>query len=445
MIQFKRKMLCFILSALFFPLPSFAETLHDVVAHTICSNPDVKIAEKVRNASNEEVTQAFSGYLPKVDLNGQIGYEHAKNVNTNFQYTSLWRKDYGIAVKQPLFDGFATRSELKRTRAKTDADAYKVQGTAEDVALAAVQAYLDVLRNEELVAIARRNVAAHEETFGMVRQLSEQGLGREADTVQTSGRLDLARSNLRYALNNLDDARITFRRVVGYFPCHLAPVPDVDPSVLPQSLCDAIQRALACHPILKSAYSDIIEAHGQHEASWAPFYPRFDLVVLSQRNHNASGVPGPNYDNLAAVQMQYNIFKGGFDSARTRQTAFQVQEATEIRNRTYRQVVESMELSWAAFVNSSARLPLLALHRDASAGTSRAYLEQFKLNKRTLLDVLDSKNELFVSQQDYANERYALIFAKYRILNSMGKLTCYLHVALPCEAHVPYHQGCATC
>src|SRR5207247_838681 len=103
-------------------------------------------------------------------------------------------------------------------KAKTNADAYKVWGTSEDVALSAVQAYLDILRNQELVAVARKNVAAHQSSFTMVRHLGEQGLGRDADTDQTSGRLELAKANLRSAQNNLENAKITFQKVTGMMP-----------------------------------------------------------------------------------------------------------------------------------------------------------------------------------------------------------------------------------
>ncbi|MBX3709193.1 MAG: TolC family outer membrane protein [Gammaproteobacteria bacterium] len=420
---------------------AYADTLRDIVGYTVHSNPEVRVAAKVRDASNEGVGQARSGYFPTLDVTAGYGRERADNINTNFEPNTLWRTDFGVTARQMIFDGFATKSEVARNKAKTNADAYKVWGVSEDTALLAVQAYLDVLRNEELVAVAKSNLAVHQRTFSMVRRLSEQGLGREADTAQTSGRVDLAKANLVTAQNNLQDAKVTFQKVTGKTAGYLASAPDVASALLPRNEQQAIRLALENHPILKSAMADIAEAKGQYEASKSKFYPRLDLVASGWHNHNTGGVDGPDDDRMIALQLQYNILQGGKDIARTRETVYNIQEACEIRNRTMRQVTESMKLSWVAYKNSTARIPLLRAHTKASILTTRAYGSQFQLGKRTILDVLDSQNEYYTSQQSLINERYALLFAKYRILNSMGRLVEHFNVPLPPEACVPYKQN----
>lgn len=437
---FKKRMIGIIVTSFMFSLSqqATAETLRDAVAKTVNSNPDVRIAAKIRSASNETVYEARAGYFPTLDLNAGYGREQAKNLNTNQSYNTLWRRDFGVTARQMLFDGFATYHEVKRTKAKTNADAYKVWGQAEDSGLAAVQAYLDVLRNQELVNVARRNVDTHTHTYGMIRKMSEQGLGREADSDQTAGRVELARANLKTAQLNLENAKINFQKVTGCMPHFLARVPDVRSSALPRSEHEALRRALQNHPILKSAVSDIREARGQHEASKAAFYPRLDLVLADHENRNVNGVRGPNIDRSIMLQAQYNLLRGGHDVARTRETAYEVQHAAEIRNRTERQVIESMRLSWTAYEISRSRIPLLVQHRNDAISTTSAYKKQFELNKRTILDVLDSQNEYFTAEQDVINERYALLFAKYRILNSEGRLVEYLCIPLPPEAIIPY-------
>lgn len=417
---------------------TLAETLKEVVARTIFTNPEIRITEKVRNASNEGVKQARAGYFPTVEMTAGYGREQADNVNTVFATNTLWRRDLGFSAKQMLFDGYATYNEVKRNKAKTNADAYKVWGTSEDTALLAIQAYLDVLRTQELVYVAELNLGVHERTYSMVRHLSEQGVGRAADTDQTLGRLELAKANLVTARNNYQDATITFQKVTGDVPHHLLPPPDINPALLPCGIGQAIERAIKNHPTLKSANADILEARGQMEASKSKFYPRFDLVLNVTRNHNVQGVEGPNNDKFAMVQMQYNLFQGGKDVARTRETTFNLEESYETRNRTLRQVVESIRLSWVAYKNASERLPILIKRKQATALTTRAYTKQFDLGKRTILDVLDSQNEFYTSEQDIINERYALLFAKYRLLNGTGILIEHFNLPLPMAAMIPY-------
>ena len=415
-----------------------AETLREVVATTVKTHPEVLIKSSIRNASNEEVAMARSGFYPSIDINAGYGREEALNFNSNFNQDTLWRRDLGINARQPIFDGMFAINEVKRTKAKTNADALRVLGTAQDQALAAVQSYLDVLRNQELVAVARKNLGVHDSTFSMVKHLSEQGVGREADTEQTTGRVDLARANLKSAENNLMNAKITFQRVTGVTPHHLEPAPDVSASALPRTENEALQNALANHPTLKSANADIIQARGQYDSAKAKFYPKIDLVLSGTQSRNVGGARGPDVDRLAQLQLNYNILQGGKDIAYTRETAYQVVQATEIRNRAEYQTREQIKLSWEAYQNTQARIPLLKAHTQAALSTSGSYKRQFQLSKRTILDVLDSQNEYYTAEQDLINERYSLLLAKYRILNSEGKLVEYLGVALPAEATVPY-------
>ena len=62
-----------------------------------------------------------------------------------------------------------------------------------------------------------------------------------------------------------------------------------------------------------------------------------------------------------------------------------------------------------------------------------AYKQQFTLGQRTLLDVLNTENELFEARKNYVNADYDELFAQYRLLNAEGKLLDSLRVARPDE------------
>ena len=69
----------------------------------------------------------------------------------------------------------------------------------------------------------------------------------------------------------------------------------------------------------------------------------------------------------------------------------------------------------------------------ASQDVVDAYKDQFDLNRRTLLDVLDAQNELFVSQTNKMNAEFLEMFAVYRILALRGALLPTLNVNYPQE------------
>jgi len=58
----------------------------------------------------------------------------------------------------------------------------------------------------------------------------------------------------------------------------------------------------------------------------------------------------------------------------------------------------------------------------ASLATKNAYQKQFNIGRRTLLDLLNTENEVVDSKRTLINASYDQLFSQYRIFNSMGQL-----------------------
>jgi adhesin transport system outer membrane protein len=427
-------------------LPAWGQTLGETIEHTIRTNPDILTNANNRLAREGEVTQAKSGYLPSADLNAGWGFEEANNRSTRSRpgcfngagsdrrcdTVDMERTELGAQVKQMVFDGMFTYNDTRRTKSRVTAAAYTVFGTAEKVALDATEAYLNVLREQDLVQLAKDNLEVHERTMDQIKLRSDMGVGRKADDDQAKARLALARTNLLSEEGNLNDAISHYQRVIGALPDN--PVRPEDPrGKLPADMETAVKLALENHPTLKSAEADVEQADAQHDMAYSPFFPRVDAELSATSFSNLNGVSGYNNDYQAMLRMRYNLFRGGKDAGRMEQTAHQINEAKEIRNHTYRQVVESMRFSWTAFQTVSNQLAYFKEHMEDTEKTHKAYQQQFNLGERTLLDLLDTANELFTARTAYANATYNELFAMYRVLASMGELNNALSVKLPEE------------
>ena len=177
-------------------------------------------------ANDEAVKNARGGYFPKVDLLAGTGNEWSDNTTTRIAGYNDWRKlnrqEAQITLTQMLFDGFAVSSEVGRNKARVESAAWKVLGTSEAMGLRGVEAYLNVLRNQELVRLAKENLDAHVRTMDQINIRSTGGVGRKSDQEQSAARLGLARANLVSAEANLRDAEINFQRIVGARPIQLS-------------------------------------------------------------------------------------------------------------------------------------------------------------------------------------------------------------------------------
>ena len=416
-----------------------ADTLLDSVNEALATNPEILLRQSEAGARGDEITQARAGYLPRVDLNAGIGYEKSRNSTTVGAYNvrendrekseEQTRREASLTATQMLFDGFATQSEVARQEArKTSAD-MDLCRAAEDTALNATEAYVNVLRNEALVEAAKANQQQHDEVVKLIRKKGESGMSSDADIAQAEGRLVLAEANLITTQAALRDAQAAYRRIVGNLPERFdnPPVPEA----LPADLSEALGLAVEQHPALKVASSDVNAAEASYDATKSNYLPRFDLELGAVWGKDQNGASTTTYDHTAMVRMSYNLFNGGADKARRSQTSKLMNEALEIKNRAQRQVEEEVRLAWVAARFGADRIQPLAQHVKHAQKSRDLYEKQFQLGTRTLLDLLDSQREYYNAENAYVEGKNDLTFNQYRLMHSTGSLLTSLKANMP--------------
>lgn len=211
--KFRYSMLAFALSAGVSGW-STAATLQDVVAGNIEQNPEVQRALKNYEAVVQEIRQARAGYYPTLDATIGYGYEWTDKEN-GIQDTELDRREARLNLNQMIFDGFATSSEVKRQEARAASRANSFKETAQRYALESSRAYLEVLRREQLLQLAKESLYNHVTIYDQIKRRAESGMDSLASIQQAEGRLALAEVNVLAAENNLRDAQASYQRVVG--------------------------------------------------------------------------------------------------------------------------------------------------------------------------------------------------------------------------------------
>ncbi|GAB4342838.1 MAG: TolC family outer membrane protein [Desulfobulbaceae bacterium] len=413
-----------------------SETLQEAVQNTMETHPEIRSIVYNRLARDQEVRQARAGYFPELGLNAWAGIrEYDDPVDESLD---PWQ--FTLSLRQNVFRGFQDVGEVDRQKARVRSQAYVIQSAAENTALEAVRAYLEVLRKQEFVELAKENLKLHERIADQIRLRSESGVDRKADMNQVESRLALARSNLVVTETNLVDAKTTYQKVVGSLPGDLVK-PDVPAEAIPATLEEAQQKALEGHPTLKQAEEDLVARHAQDEVAEAPFWPIVDIEVdKSWSEELEAGLNTDTEELTALLRVRYNFFRGWRDRARKVETTYLVSEAREVRNNSHRQLIELVRLSWMAYQAASDREQYLQDRVRSSSETAESYSKQWNIGKRTLLDVLDAEAERIEARKELIDSQYDGLFAQYRILNAMGNLVHTLGLRWPEEAYVDDEQ-----
>jgi len=412
-------------------------TLNEAVAVGVMTNPEYGSVAASRRATDEELEQARALYYPSIDFTGDTGYEYTENPFTQSaggdDDEGLWRYQAGLTLSQLLFDGFETKYENERQEYRVQSSAFRVEETAELVGLAIVEFFLEVMRQRELLAIARNNVAEHVAILEMIQEGVDAGRSTPADLEQAKARLASARAQESSIRQQLRIAESNYQREVGDSPSDLV-LPVIPVDALAANVEDEVILALENSPTLDIFDSDVKVAYAEYQGSSSTLYPQVDLELNATQGHDVGGVEGRDRSATALVVMDWNLYRGGSDMARIREFTHRYQQAKEERAEAARNIEDQVRQTWARMVSAGERAREFAEQASANTEVVAAYKDQFVLDRRTLLDVLDAQNELFVSRSNAINAEFLEIFSVYQLLATKGQLLPTLNVAYPRES-----------
>ncbi|MDX1352459.1 MAG: TolC family outer membrane protein [Thiomicrorhabdus sp.] len=405
--------------------PSYSMELVPTIEDAIIHNPEFREQVKIHQGASAELEGAQGSWYPKIDLAAGIGLEETNDEGQ--PSTSLTRKETSISLTQNLFEGYKTVNEIDRFEAKRDAAGYSAQATASQVALNMAEAYVNLLKEQELLRLEEQNKKTHERILDQIMQRSEAGIGNQVEVDQAKARLALASSNYLAAHNNYNDALSRFQRILGRMPDNDLLKPEFE-FQFPATLTEAIDIALLNHPTLRSANADIAEAQAQHRTAKSPYYPTLDIEIEKTFDENINGIERKDENFQAMLRLRYNLYNGGKDSANRERTAAGVQQAAEIRNNARRQTIENLRYAWDAKQYVGQQLVYIKDHIKLTYETLEGYRKQFSLGRRSLLDLLNTEDEYNSALRTLVTSESEHLIAEFRILDGMGQLVDALQV-----------------
>ncbi len=417
-----------------------ATSLEDAVKMTLATNPDIGIVAHNREATDEELRQARGLYFPSID--GAAGYGKERQDDGPRRATDnderwLNRLESSLSLTQGVFTGFERHYTVERDKARVESAASRVFQNAEFIGFDAVAVYHDVMRQRELVDQADDNVKTHMRIVGSIREQIAGGGGSSADLAQAEARLFRARATLAERLRFLRDSEALYTRVVGQFPDDLN-MPEFAGDMLPGDLNQAVSWVNDNSPTVRIFEADVRTTEAEVGLAEAAFYPTVNIELETEYNDQRDGVKEHEWNTQAMVRMRWNLFRGGIDRANRQEALARMSEAKSRRYQSLADSQEDMRNAWFELESNRQLVEDLTAAVRFNVETRDAYVEQFDVAQRTLLDVLDAENELFVSRGRLTTAEITEIVVGYEILALGGQLLATLAVSAPEQAVVDH-------
>jgi adhesin transport system outer membrane protein len=380
------------------------------------------------------VSVARAGWLPRVDAEAGVGRTDDRITSRTPVNGTIDHGGVALNISQLLWDGTALTTQIRRLDHDRQTRWFELLDVSELTALDAVRAYLDVTRFRRLVELAEDSYVDHRFYYQQIQSRFRAGVGRGVDLEQAAARVALAESNLTTETSNLHDVVARYLRVVGEAPLQKPPRPASFGAALPATATEAMDLALRNSAAINAAIENLRSARAAVSERESAFWPTLEARVRAGGGHNFDAIPDQQRSVTAGVVLNWNLFAGGADQARVRQQTNLLNQAADQRDRACRDARQNAGIAYNDVVKLEEQLRALDRNVLAIEKARDAYRQQFDIGQRSLLDLLNSENELYTARRSYANADFDRLFAQARVLAAMQQLTQRLGLRAPMTA-----------
>jgi TolC family type I secretion outer membrane protein len=395
------------------------ESLRAAIVQALKENPDIQIALARQDDARYGVHEAWSGYLPHLDMTVAMGSEY--NGPQTGSTTTLRRSEGVVTLNQNIWDFGTTANDIARARASYRSAQWSTRERIEAIAYDISQAYLNVLERQKLVDLASQEIAATEKILKMVSIQEDLGLTTPADVSRAKARLENVQAKLLDRKSALQQSREAYRRLTRHLPGMTLDLPATD-KALPASAAAAVAMIDDHNPRMAQAVQDRRSLEKQRASQTGTFFPRVSLVAQGNWKDDVQGRTGTNKDARAMVTVSYSFFNGGRDIATRNRISARLREADYEVDRRRREVEQDIRIDFNAL--EAARQKISAIDSEIASAEKVAdlYRQQFREGRRSVFDLLDSQQILFDAKARQLTNNTDKTLAEFRVLQQLGGL-----------------------
>jgi outer membrane protein len=380
--------------------------------------PDLQSALLEAKASAEGIAQAKSQKLPTIgaSVSGSQSWSLVGG-----QLTTGSSITTGVSYNQTIFDNFKTEAQIESARAAAELSEYQIRNSEQNVLLAVVQAYMNVLGGRQLAALRQENVNFYRAQLQSAQDRLDVGEGTRIDVAQAQARLAQGEASFSASQNQLEVSQATFQRLVGVRPQQLNASHNYA-SLIPNSLDSALAEAEVGHPAIMISKAAIRVAQAGSDAAEAAFGPTAAITgQVGSRWTNGGLTDG--FSGSLGFQVTVPIYAGGaLGSGVRRANLNQIKSEVDAMS-TYDQVREAVISAWAGIQSADAQIQAAQAAVNASTTVVDGVIQERDLGTSTTLDVLNSQAELTAARVELITAQTNKVVATFSLLSAMGRLT----------------------
>jgi outer membrane protein len=410
--------------------PASAQTLKEAFAYAYNNNPQLLAQRAFLRATDEGVPQALANWRPTVNFTGQAAYNRVgaelpdplTGANTPTNFASFVSRSLDLKITQPLYRGGRTEAATRQAINNVQSERAHTLAVETTVFLAVAQAYLDVVRDQTLVEVARNNEAVLRKQLEATRDRFRVGEVTRTDVAQAESSLAQATAQRITAEGNLENSRAEYARAVGHPPGRLT-TPRERP-VLPATRDEALSLAMRNNNSVIQANFKELAARNNVSLVRGQLLPQISIVGDLNRSFAPSFSLRNERLDAASVtaQLTMPLYEGGAIYSQTRAAEQTVGQQRSLVDDARRQAVQDATAAWETLQAARASIASFGAAVRAAQIALEGTQQEALVGSRTVLDVLIAEQQLFTTQSQLVTAQHDAALQEFRLAAATGRL-----------------------
>jgi outer membrane protein len=408
-----------------------AQTLTDALAEAYNTNPQLLAERALLRATDEQVPQALSFWRPQVTFNGQVGGTRSAITSGSTGlpspggrsvYSTFYQNSLALQVTQPVYRGGRTVAQTRQAINTVESTRAQTLAVETSVFQAVAMAYLDVVRDQELVEVDRNNVEVLRKQLEATTDRFRVGEVTRTDVAQAESSLAQAQGTLVAQQGTLEISRAEYVRAVGHSPGRL--VLPRDRPALPATREEALSLAANNNFSVISATFAELAARDNIDVVRGQLLPQISLVGTLSRSLGTSVIQNSLLEESASIvaQMTMPLYEGGAIYSQTRQAEQTVGQRRSQVDDARRAAVQTATQFWATLQAGRASIKSFSAAVRAAQIALAGVQQQALVGTSTTLDVLIQNQQLLTTQSQLVTAEHDTALAEFNLAAAVGRL-----------------------
>jgi len=395
------------------------------------NNPTLNAERENYKAIKENINISRSEFLPSVSISGsqnsQQNSSRSNRAGSALPNTSNTSETQSVSVNQKIFQGFQGYNSIKKSKLESEQAALKLKNIEQQILLKSATAYYDLIYKTKNTQFNLANVDLFERQVETDSSRLQKGEITLTDLAQSESSLAGANAKFISAKTELLTAKSNFERIIRLpAPEKLAKDNFIKNISLnfPSGLNIALSFSEKNNPKLLLAKLDYEISKKNVNIEKSKFSPSASINYTQSQNKNFStSVDKTDQESLKAT-VTIPIFKGGENYSSLKKAKFKKKQNSLMLQDTVNEVKTDTANSWSAYQSSESVLKATqAQVKAAEIANEGITLEYDSGNKRTTLEVIQSRSLLLDARISSAKAERNFSISKFELLAVIGELT----------------------